>query len=493
MAIPGLRGLSVGEVARRLVKEVKEDDCAGQAAQLAYYFLFSLFPLMLFLVTLIGYLPIPDLFDRMMEAASRVLPPEAMSLVRDTIETVTTRRRGGLLSFGVLLALWSASAGVRAIMSSLNRAYGVEESRPWWKYYGVSLLATVGFSLLAVVAFALLVFGPQIGHALAAYAGLGEAFDAAWAWIRWPTALVLLALVLAGVYYVAPDVEQDFRWLTPGSVLAVVGWVLASIGFSLYVRNFASYDATYGSLGAVIVLLTWLYLTGFFLLIGGEINALVEHLAPAGKRPGAKREAGAEAGRAAAPGQAAAPRAPASAWRGPGAPPPVVPPGEERRKRERRRGERRHLYLVRRPESTSTSNADPGDPSALRASTTPPPAETRGTIEAIQAAGHETKRLVALQARLATAELRAAARRLARGVSLAAGGIVVACVGLLYLCAAAVVLLAGVLPLWVAALVVSAVGLAASAIVIRLGIRRGCRKPAAGARSPDTVHLHGNP
>jgi membrane protein len=468
LRVPGLRGLSVAEVGKRVAREVSEDDCAGQAAQLAYYFLFSLFPLLLFLVTLIGYLPVPDLFDRMMDAASRVLPPQALSLVRDTIGNITSQQRGGLLSLGAVVALWSASAGFRAIMSSLNRAYDVREGRPWWKYYGISLLATIGLSILAIAAFGLLIFGPQIGHAIASYVGLGEAFDTVWGFIRWPVALVLLTLVLAGVYYVAPDVEQDFRWLTPGSVLAVVGWVAASIGFSIYVQNFGSYDKTYGSVGAVIVLLTWLYLTGFLLLVGGETNAVVEHLAPAGKRPGAKEQADAGPGSAGPSGEAATPRGAASEWRGPGPPPAVLPPGQERRRDERRRAERRHLHVVRRP--------DPEAPN-------PPAApEARGTIDAIREAGHETQRLVSLQARLAATELRAAARGLVRGVGVAAGGVAVACVGLLYLCAAAVVLLAGVLPLWLAALVVSAVGLVASAVAIRLGIGR-VRRRARGAKA----------
>lgn len=452
MRVPGLRGLSVKAVGKRLVEEVSEDDCAGQAAQLAYYFLFALFPLLLFLVTLLGYLPVPDLFDRMIEAAARVLPPQALSLVRDTIGNITSQRRGGLLSIGALVALWSASAGFRAIMSSLNRAYDVEEARPWWKYYGVSILATVGFSVLAIVAFALLIFGPQIGHALAAYIGLGDVFDTAWGAIRWPVALVLLTLVLAGIYYVAPNVEQDFRWLTPGSALAVVGWVVASVGFSIYVQNFGSYDKTYGSVGAVIVLLTWLYLTAFLLLVGGETNAVIEHLAPGGKRPGAKRQA--ERG----------------TTRGPGAAPAVLPPEGDRRRAERRQGERRggQLYLVRRE----------------GAAVAPPP-EARGPVsalDAIQEAGRETRRLVTLQARLASSELRSAAGRLAGGASAAAAGVVVAGVGLLYLCAAAVVLLGGVLPLWLAALVVSAVGLLASAVAVRLGLGRVHRRATAAKR-----------
>jgi membrane protein len=283
-----LGGLSVKELARRVVHEVQKDDCLGRAAQLAYYFLFALFPFFLFLTTLLGYLPIPDLLDRLLETLAQMLPGDALKLVQDNVRELVTGQRGGLLSFGILAALWTSSSAVTAIMDGLNRAYDVDEGRPFWKVRGLALLLTVGLSLFMIVSLVLLTFGPQIGGWIADQVGLGRIFQTAWNVLRWPVIVGLLIVAMALVYYVAPDVEQSWQWITPGSIMAVVGWLLASLGFSFYVNQFGSYNATYGSIGAVIVLLTWMYVSGFFVLVGGEINAEIEHASSGGKDPGEK-------------------------------------------------------------------------------------------------------------------------------------------------------------------------------------------------------------
>jgi membrane protein len=175
-----------------------------------------------------------------------------------------------------------------AIIDALNRAYDVQEGRPWWKVRGVALLLTIGLSLFIVVAMVLLIFGPQLGGWLASLVGLGKVFELLWNILRWPVSAGMLIVAMAVVYYFAPDVEQEWKWITPGSVFAVLATIVASLGFSVYVSHFGSYNKTYGSIGAVIVFLTWLYLTGLCLLIGGEINAEIEHAAPTGKAPGQK-------------------------------------------------------------------------------------------------------------------------------------------------------------------------------------------------------------
>lgn len=283
-----LGGLSPMELGRRVAREISNDNVSGRAAQLAYYFLFSLFPFLLFLIALLGYVPVPNLLDQIMSLLSTVLPGEAQTLVRDTVHDLVTNQKGGLLSFGIVVALWTASAAVAAIADSLNRAYGVTEGRPFWKVRGIAILLTVALAVMLIASMVLIMFGPQLGHLIAAKVGLGAAFDIAWNVLRWPVILFLLILATAVVYYFAPDVEQDWKWITPGSVLAVVAWILASLAFSYYVNNFGNYNATYGSIGAVIVLLTWMYLTGFFLLVGGEINAEIENAAPHGKDKGEK-------------------------------------------------------------------------------------------------------------------------------------------------------------------------------------------------------------
>jgi membrane protein len=284
-----LGGLSVKELGRRVIHEIQEDDCLGRAAQLAYYFLFALFPFFLVLTTLLGYLPVPNLMDRLMEMLAGILAGDALKLVQDNVREVVTSQRGGLLSFGILAALWTSSSAITAIVDGLNRAYDVEEGRPYWKVRLIAIFLTVGISLFIIFSLILLTFGPQIGGWIADQVGLGRVFQIAWNLLRWPVIVGLIILAMALVYYVAPDVEQRWQWITPGSLVAVIGWLLASLGFSFYVNNFGSYNATYGSIGAVIVLLTWMYVSGFFVLVGGEINAEIEHAASSGKDPGEKQ------------------------------------------------------------------------------------------------------------------------------------------------------------------------------------------------------------
>jgi membrane protein len=283
-----LGGLSVKELGQRVIHEIQQDDCLGRAAQLAYYFLFALFPFFLVLTTLLGYLPVPNLMDRLLETLAEMLPSEALQLVQDHVRELVTNQRGGLLSLGILAALWTSSSAVTAIMDSLNRSYDVEEGRPFWKVRLMAILLTIGLSVFIIVSLILLTFGPQIGGWIADKVGLGSVFKLAWNILRWPVIVGLIIVAMALIYYMAPDVEQEWQWITPGSVVAVVGWLLASLGFSFYVNNFGSYNATYGSIGAVIVLLTWMYVSGFFILVGGEINAEIEHAATGGKDPGEK-------------------------------------------------------------------------------------------------------------------------------------------------------------------------------------------------------------
>lgn len=284
-----LGGLSTKDLAKRVWHEIGEDNVSGYAAQLAYYFIFSLFPFFLFLTALLAYIPIPDLMNKILNSLAGVLPGDAMKLVQDNVMELVTQPQGGLLSFGILVALWTASSAVTGMMDSLNRAYGVREGRPFWKVRGLAVLLTMGLATLMITSFALLAFGPDVGGFIAAKIGLGTAFDLAWTIVRWPLALIAVIYAVALVYYYAPDVQQDWKWITPGAVIAVVGWVLVSLAFGYYVENFGSYNKTYGSIGAVIVLLTWLYLSGFFLLVGGEINSEIEHAAAHGKAEGQKR------------------------------------------------------------------------------------------------------------------------------------------------------------------------------------------------------------
>lgn len=268
-----LGGLRLPQLVRRLGLRIWEDEVWDRAASLSYYFLFALFPTLLFLTALLGLLPGPDLMITLMAYAGRVLPGDAASLLRRTLDEVLRGASGGLLSVGVLVALWAASTGTGSIITALNVAHDVIDRRPWWQRRLIALTLTIVLSLFTLVALLLLVFGERIGEAVAGWVGLGTLFTRAWNLLRWPIATLLALSGITLVYNLAPAVRRRWRWVTPGSVFALVAWLAMSFGLRLYVRYFNNYNATYGSIGGVILLLLWLYLSGFALLVGAEIDA----------------------------------------------------------------------------------------------------------------------------------------------------------------------------------------------------------------------------
>lgn len=291
MQIPGLRGISVPMLIRKSVVEFFNDDMATYAAALAYQSLFSLFPFIIFLTALLGFVDRPDFFEWLRQQTQALFPAEASQQINQVIAQLRQPQHG-LLSFGVATALWVASAGIRATMNALNAAYGVPEGRPAWKRYPLSILYTIGIAAMLIAAAVLLTVGPQAMQWLAQHIGVERIFVLLWAWLRWPAAVALLCLTVALVYYVAPDVEQEFRYITPGAVLSVIVWIAASLAFNYYVGNFANYNAMYGSIGTIVVLLLYFYISSAVLLFGAEVNAVIEHHAPGGKRPGEKEMPG---------------------------------------------------------------------------------------------------------------------------------------------------------------------------------------------------------
>jgi membrane protein len=282
-----LRGVSWWTIVRGTVSEFIDDELPTYASALAFQLFFSLFPFLLFLIALIGVLDAQAIFDWLHQQAELVLPQAALGLVDPVIAQLQTQQ-AGLFSIGILLALWTASAAVRSTMAAMNRAYGVVDGRPIWKLLPLSLLYTVAIAAALLLAAALMVLGPQAMNWLAMQVGLEETVVLLWAWLRWPLAILMLVLVVAAVYYLAPDVEQEFRFITPGSLLAVAVWIAASLGFGYYAQNFADYNATYGSIGAIIVFLLYLYISSAVLLLGAELNAVIEHHAQEGKEAGQK-------------------------------------------------------------------------------------------------------------------------------------------------------------------------------------------------------------
>jgi membrane protein len=282
MQIPGLSGLKPVPLGKRAVKEFLDDDMSTYAAALAYHTMFALFPFLIFLLGLLSVLQIPEFFTWVLDQARTAMPQDAYRRVEEVVTQIQSQSRGGLLSIGLITALWAASSGMRALMNALNTAYDVEEARSTWQRYLFSILYTIGLAVLLIAAAGLMLVGPQAIEWLADQAGLGGAFVAVWTWLRWPVAVLLLMLTAAVVYYVAPNVDQPFRFITPGAALTVIIWIIASLGFSLYVTNIANYTATYGTLGGVVVLLFYFFISASVLLLGAEINAEV-HYAKAGQ------------------------------------------------------------------------------------------------------------------------------------------------------------------------------------------------------------------
>jgi membrane protein len=295
--------LSWREIARRTWDEAFfKDNCLGMAAQLAYYFFFALFPaLLVVLVFASQFARDPDFVSHLFLLLGGVVPTEGLRIITEQLVRIRANQ-GGLLTVGMLTALWSSSAAMTAIIDTLNAAYDIQEGRAWWRVRVTAVLLTIAVAIFIVVSFALVLAGPALAERFADWYGLGAAFEWGWKILQWPIVFVLVSMVVALVYYFAPDAEQDWIWLTPGSVVATVLWLLTSLGFKFYVTRFGSYQ-TYGVVGGVMVLMLWFYLSGLVLLIGAEMNAEIEHASPYGKDegekvPGQKRKLGTAAMRA---------------------------------------------------------------------------------------------------------------------------------------------------------------------------------------------------
>ena len=286
MKIPGLRGLRVRTVLARTFREFQRDDMWTYGSALAFRAVFALFPFLLFLVALFSFLDAPGFFDWLLAQGEAVLPEQAQGRVEQVVGEVRGRRRGGLLSFAILGALWIASGGVRSAMHALNTAYDVEEGRRWWKRYPLSVGYTLAFGALVVLATFLMVLGPRASAWTLDQLGAGPGVQGAMRWLRLPAALLLAMAATALVYLAVPNVRQRLRLVLPGAVAAVLLWAAVSLGFRLYVANFGRFGLTYGSIGAAVILLAYLYLSALVLLLGAELNAVIQREAP---RPGDAR------------------------------------------------------------------------------------------------------------------------------------------------------------------------------------------------------------
>lgn len=275
-----------GELLKRTAKETSADNGLGLAAQLAYYFFLALFPALLFFIALASFFISPQVIDQVVDMLAGVAPAAVVEIIREQLQELSKSQSGGLMTFGVAAAIWSSSAAMVGLIEALNRAYDVEDARPWWKQRMIAILLTVGVAIFILLSITLVITGPQLAEYVARQVGLGAAFEWTWKVLQWPLVLALIVTAFGLIYYAAPHVDQDFVWLTPGSVLAATLWLAGSVAFRFYVVNFGSYNATYGAIGGVMVLMLWLYLSGLAIIVGAEMNAEIERELPHGREPG---------------------------------------------------------------------------------------------------------------------------------------------------------------------------------------------------------------
>jgi membrane protein len=281
--------LTAREFVKEVYREYVHDNVSDSAAVLSYYFVFSLFPFLFFLATLTAFIPgVKSSVGTMLARARAILPPQAMDIIDTHVRELVERPRPKLLTIGLAITLYSASRGVDAVRKAMNLAYDVKESRPFWKTEAIAFGMTVGGALLVSVGIAALVVGGDMGLWLAQRLHIGREYVVVWSWLRWPITAGMIMLCAALGYFLLPDVKQRFKFISPGSVCGTLAWLAATWGFNQYARHFASYNVTYGSIGGVIVLMTWFYLSGLVFLMGGEINAIIEDHSPDGKALGAR-------------------------------------------------------------------------------------------------------------------------------------------------------------------------------------------------------------
>jgi membrane protein len=284
--------LSWSQLLRRTWREALDDDLTGLAAQLSYYFFLALFPAILFLLAVGSFFPLSNLADDVSRSLAPFVSPQVLELIQDQMRRLANNESGGLLTFGVAGALWSSSAAIVSIAGALNRAYDIDEGRPWWKVRLTAIALTVGVAVMVLVAFTLVLLGPTLAESLGRITALGAIFEWAWLILQWPLVFALVATAIGLLYYFGPDADQDWVWITPGAVAATLLWLIASLLFKVYIANFTDYNATYGTVGGVIVLLLWFYVSGLAILVGAELNAEIEHASPYGKAPGQKSPSG---------------------------------------------------------------------------------------------------------------------------------------------------------------------------------------------------------
>jgi membrane protein len=292
--VPVAENLGLVDFFKLTFKEVSEDHVSAFAGNLTYKGLFAVFPFFTFLLSLLGLFNATDLVNTMIDKLSGVAPDTATQFIKEQLLSITQSQAESAFTFGaiisILLALWGVSGAFRSVMEAMNVMYEVEEDRPFWKVYGLSIFMSLAVIVLLLGALVLVVFGESIGVTVADLVGLGSVFATIWSIVQWSIVACVVLFAFALIYYFAPAAKQRFRWISPGSVLAFVFWLAFSLLFSLYVSTFggSSYSETYGSLAGIIVLMLYVYYSALIMLVGAEMNQVIEWHIPGGKDEGEK-------------------------------------------------------------------------------------------------------------------------------------------------------------------------------------------------------------
>lgn len=252
---------------------IQDDEVPALGAQLTFYLILSFFPFVIFLITLSAYTPLSR--EDVLADLISLMPTAVGLLVNDLFKEIIHERSSAILSLGMIAAIWTASNGMMAIIRTLNKAYDVSERRPYWKVKGISIIYTISLSIVICLAFVLLIFGQMIGRYAFGVFDTPDSFEALWGPMKYILTLVIMCTVFALLYFTAPNRRVRFYDVLPGALFTTVGWVVISLSFSYYVNHFSNYTTTYGSLGGIIILLIWLYLSSVLILLGGEINASI--------------------------------------------------------------------------------------------------------------------------------------------------------------------------------------------------------------------------
>jgi membrane protein len=281
--------LSWKDFFKEVYRDYSHDNVSDTAAVLGYYFVYSLFPFLFFVATLAAYIPnVQVSMETLLARAHALVPSMAMNVIDKNLRALVAHPRPHLLTVGLAATLYSASRGVDAVRRALNLAYDVKESRAFWKTELLAFGITISSAALILFGIAALIAGGNIGLWAADKLHIAPAYIVVWSWLRWPVTAVLIMSCAASGYYLLPDVEQEFRFITPGSVVGTLVWLLGTWGFSQYAGHFGSYNVTFGSIGGVVLLMTWFYITAFIFIMGGEINAILEAASGEGKASGAR-------------------------------------------------------------------------------------------------------------------------------------------------------------------------------------------------------------